>query len=248
MLPLQVAQQWDEYKSPRLWIRTTDVADTSGDQPRYAWEKIYQQTPGVWALDPEGESSGVDDQPAYMVTGSATIPVGTICEAVKHYGGWLIAWPIPDLVTVCITDPCDDDAIKCITVHSVSDGPCEQPSGSGSGGIGECVDSCSGQDLCLLLPEGFGGSPTSVRLTPLAGGGWQSETITILGFHLTVQISCIYGLIWFCGSSGSTTWGASAEAPEGQMIDCSQPTRTAAQRAYSRQAGSCQYYHRPSPS
>lgn len=100
MLPgvLRQPPEWQEYKQPRLFIRTTGVSSGTA----YPWAEQYQDEPGVFSADPNGDTGTVTNYPAYMADGSRFVPIDTICEAVRHYGGWLIAWPI----TSCV---CFDD-------------------------------------------------------------------------------------------------------------------------------------------
>ncbi len=88
--PLRQPEQWNFYKQPRLFIRT-DGAPTG---TAYGWTEQFQDTAGVFTDDPNGRTGTVTDTPAYMADGSTTVPDDTICEAVIHYAGWLIAWPI----------------------------------------------------------------------------------------------------------------------------------------------------------
>lgn len=131
MLPgiMQPPEEWAAYKQPRLFIRTNGVASGAA----YAWTQQYQDTPGVFTDDPNGQSGTTTDLPAYMADGWRFVPDGTICEAVKHYGGWLIAWPI----TSCV---CNDG------VGSGSGG-----SGSG-GGDGTCPCLDYQGNYCVSFP------------------------------------------------------------------------------------------------
>lgn len=122
---------WDEYQMPRLFIRTVGVASAGA----YAWAEQYQNNPGVFENDPNGLSGSPTDSPAFMADGSAGVPIGTICEAVQHYGGWLIAWPI----TSCV----------CESI------PVGSGSGSGSGDDGDCLCSTrwdDGLSYCTTFP------------------------------------------------------------------------------------------------
>src|ERR1035438_715310 len=91
-------EQWDFYKQPRLFIVVS--TNDAGTPAAYAWTQQYQNAAGVFSDDPSGQARTKTDQPAYMADGSAAVPSGTICEAVQHYGGWLIAWPIRSSTTI----------------------------------------------------------------------------------------------------------------------------------------------------
>ena len=102
------------YKSQQDENIGNDPADDDGTfwtptGAPYAWTEQYQNEEGIFSDDPNGLAGTVTDSPAYMADGRDPIEDGTICEAVKHYGGWLIAWPLRDKsAIVATTDGIDD--------------------------------------------------------------------------------------------------------------------------------------------
>ncbi len=61
----------------------------------YAWVQLYQDADGIFSDDPNGQQGTTTDNPLYPADGTAaTFQIDTICEAVQHYGGWLIGWKL----------------------------------------------------------------------------------------------------------------------------------------------------------
>jgi hypothetical protein len=80
---------------PHIFIKTSGASGTDGNgNPVYAWKQQNQNTIGVFVDLTNGLAGTTTSTPAYMADLSANVPDGTICEAVIHYGGWLISWPI----------------------------------------------------------------------------------------------------------------------------------------------------------